>query len=358
MSNLFGKKPLSAADILLGDAARAGTGGIFNGLATPPPQNPFGIFGEAYRRRNEWNARFAHWERPASVTEDGTINRAERNVRRAISDNDWLMDQGVQVQPQGSYHNNTNVRVEADIDLRVTHSAVKVEYDADVLQSAAADALDYSVNGLTEAQAFAMMRSSLMSALGGAFGYFKINAGNKAIRIQGITGSRAEVDVVPTVTYHRVHWNSYLARYDVTEGVAIFSTDGRWTLNFPEQHHANGIDKNDRTSRRFKRVTRIIKRLRADMATRGLFTTEVPSFLIECLVYAVGDDYFLVDSDDAYDRVVRVLRRMRELVSNPLAAAALTEINEIKLLFHASQPWRIDTALALTDAALAHLGDS
>jgi hypothetical protein len=36
----------------------------------------------------------------------------------------------------------------------------------------------------------------------------------------------------------------------------------------------------------------------------------VPSFLIECLTYAVGDGYFLVETDDRYDRANRILQRM------------------------------------------------
>ncbi len=352
----YSKKPLSAADILLGGAPSAGRG-IFDNLI-PPPNNGLGIFSEAYRRRSEWNKRFAHWEKPASVSEEGTIERAERNVRVAIARNDWLTDENVQVSPQGSYHNNTNVRIDADIDLRVVYPAVYVEYDPNVVQSAAREYLGYQSSGKTYPQVFGVMRSALTTTLGDAFGYLKIDAGNKAIRVKGITGSRAEVDVVPMVQYNKVRWNDYFRRYDVSEGVAILGGDGRWTFNFPEQHHANGKTKNLRTARRFKKVVRIVKRLRADMAARGIFTADIPSFFIECLVYAVEDQYFLVENDDAYDRVRRVTRRMRELVNAPLAAAGLTEINAIKPLFAASQPWRLETAARFLDAALFHLGDA
>ena len=354
-------KPLSAADILLGLSGSAPPShsqqnGLFGALAAPPPQNFLGLLGETYRRRNEWNDRFAHWQRPASVTEEGTIDRAERNVHRAIDGNLWLNDQDVIIRPQGSYHHNTNVRVEADIDLRAEHPATKVEYHHNVVQDAARGVLGYSGLGLTEGQVFAQMRTELIADLGRKFGYLNVVSGKKAIRIRGITGSRAEVDIVPTIQYHYVLWNDLQARYDVLEGVAILSTDGRWTVNFPEQHYTNGVAKNNRTARRFKRTARIFKRLRADMQTRGMFFTEIPSFLIECLVYAVEDRYFLVESDDAYDRVLRVARRMKELLS-PATIQPLTEINEIKLLFHHSQPWRPETATAFVNAAIAHLGE-
>ncbi len=354
-------KQLSAADILLGlsgnsSPSQSPQNGLFGSLATPPPQNFLGLLGETYRRRNEWNDRFAHWERPASVTEEGTIERAERNIRRAIDGNDWLYDHDVIIRPQGSYHNNTNVRVEADIDLRAEHPAAKVEYHQNVVQDAARGVLGYSGLGLTEGQIFAQMRTELMAELGRKFGYLNVVPGKKAIRVRGITGSRAEVDVVPTIQYHYVLWNDLMARYDVLKGVAIYSTDGHWTVNFPEQHYANGVAKNNGTLRRFKRVTRIFKRLRADMQTRGIFSVEVPSFLIECLVYAVEDSYFLVESDDAFDRVLRVARRLKELLSTA-TIPALTEINEIKSLFHYSQPWRPEIATAFVNAAIAHLGE-
>ena len=75
------------------------------------------------------------------------------------------------------------------------------------------------------------------------------------------------------------------------------------------------------------------------MADHGLLTVSVPSFLVECLVYAVEDWHFLMDGDDRYARVRRVARRIQELLSNPQSARALVEVNEIKLLFHPSQAW-------------------
>lgn len=362
MTNYSGKpSPRSAADILLGlsgGSTRApnSASALLNALVSPPP-SAFGLLGESYRRRYEWNARFQHWERPASVTEEGTIERAERNVRLALADNHWLNDEGVVIRPQGSYHNNTNVRVEADIDLRAVHPAAKVDYHENVVQSAARSILNYGGARLTEDQAFSRMRSELFADLGRKFGYLNIDLGKKALRIKGITGSRAEVDVVPAVNYHFVRWNSALNRYIVFDGVAIYSTDGRWTINFPEQHYANGVAKNGRTSRRFKRIVRIFKRLRADMETRGLLLIDVPSFLVECLVYAVEDEYFLVESDDAYDRVLRVARRMKALLASEATAARLTEVNEIKFLFHVNQPWRRETATAFVSAVLTHLGE-
>ena len=68
-----------------------------------------------------------------------------------------------------------------------------------------------------------------------------------------------------------------------------------------------------------KRIVRIFKRLRSDMIDRRLLATSVPSFLVECLVHLVVNEYFLVETDEPYDRVRRVALRLRERLSDPVA---------------------------------------
>jgi len=90
-------------------------------------------------------------------------------------------------------------------------------------------------------------------------------------------------------------------------------------LNYPDQHSANGRSKRLNTGLQFKRVVRIVKRLRVDMTERGILRDKVPSFLVECLVYLVEDPYFTVASDDRYERVTRVLNRLAALRRKPSA---------------------------------------
>ncbi len=58
-----------------------------------PPPNPFAtsILGEALteltrkpRSRSEWEARFSHWQKPASDTEEQKIEAAQRRIGRAL----------------------------------------------------------------------------------------------------------------------------------------------------------------------------------------------------------------------------------------------------------------------------------
>ena len=332
---------------------------LFGALFGTPPRPGFadGIF-ETIRRRSAWNDRLAHWQKAATGTEEATIERARRNVLAVTADNRWLLDSSVVVASQGSYHNNTNVRTEADIDLRAVHRALKIEYAPGVVPQSAAGALGYSNYGMTFEQIFGRMRSELTGDLSRRFGASNVVSGKKAIRIKGISGSRAEVDVVPTIGFHYVSWDASSSRFNIDEGVAILSTDSAWTVNFPVQHTANGVAKRARTRHRFKKVVRVLKRMRADMTARRVLTVSVPSFLVECLAYLVEDWHFLVDGDDRYARVRRVAMRIQELLSNPQAEASLCEINELKLLFHPAQAWSHSGAVTFADAVVAHLGDA
>lgn len=311
---------------------------------------------ERWRLRREWNDRFEHWERPASGTEESAQHRAKRMVADAVSDAVWLTTQRATIEPQGSAHNNTNTRRDADVDLRVQLPLIKVEYSPNVLVGPTHMAGVYTPSGWTYDQLFTMMRWDLEICLVQAFGKANVIPGKKAFRVKGITGSRAEVDVVPALGYHLVWWWEAMARFETIEGVAILSTDGRWTINYPDQHSANGVAKRTRTNHQFKKVVRIFKRLRADLSARGLLRAKIPSFLVECLVYLVEDGYFTVLGDDRYDRVRRVARRLQAVLRAP--SGVLREINELKPLFTSDQAWTYQDACQFADALVAHLGDA
>lgn len=338
-----------------------------SGLTPLPDTNPLlgvssarqlaRILEESYRIRREWNDRFAHWQQPASVSEEGTIERAEANVRAALSSSSWLVNERVSLYQQGSYYNNTNVRRDADIDLRLEHPILHVEYGPGVQPVAARRAFDYSGTGRPLGEVFNEMRAYATAALARQFGAANVVRGSKSIKVKGITGSRAMVDVVPCVRFNIIDWVPDWRQFLKTEGIAILS-DAGWIYNYPDLHHRHGKDKRERTARRFKKVVRIFKALRNDMEGAGISGARVPSFLVECLVYGVEDDYFLQSTDDLYGRVRRVALRMREQLANPYAASVMWEINEVKHLFEPGQAWTLQQARAFTDAVVAHLGNA
>jgi hypothetical protein len=203
----------------------------------------------------------------------------------------------------------------------------------------------------------ARTRSEIDAALASTFGSISLDrTGSKAIRVLALPGSRAPVDVVPAFRYIWV-MNDGAGGMVRQDGATILSKDGKWTNNFPRQHHDNGIAKRGRTLHRFKKVVRSLKRLRDELVAAGqLGPKQCPSFLIECLTYVVEDACFTATgSDERYDRVMQVVERMDELLSQPSWVADALEINGVKYLFRPGQPWSPADALEFTRAAHARL---
>jgi hypothetical protein len=196
-----------------------------------------------------------------------------------------------------------------------------------------------------------------MNELKNKFGVTNIDtSGKKALRIKKQLGTRSDVDISTTFNLMWVMWKVDKMEYLVEKGVAFHATDGTWTYNFPEQHHTNGVAKRARTKHRFKKNVRMFKRLRDELVRDNqLRQKQVPSFLIECLTYVVEDGYFIIEADDRYTRIIRILNRMWELLSNHNWVKSATEINEIKFLFHPDQPWSIDDARAFVISAIDRL---
>ena len=311
-------------------------------------------------RRSNWNSRFEHWQRPASDTEEQKIERAARMVRDALAKNAWLTSEGVTVQPQGSYFNNTNVRLDSDMDLRVVHPGIKVDYNPNVLVEAANKALSYTFNGPPLASQNARMRAEMAAALRDALGDRNVDdTGSRAIHVKALPGSRAEADVVPTFVLNHVVWVDASRIYHTIHGVGILSKDGTtWTLNFPHQHNTNGAAKRGRTKHRFKRCVRMLKRLRNEMADAGVQAAKpIPSYLIECLAYRVDDFFYTDDNDDHHNRIYWIIRSLQELTVDSAWLAGAAEINDVKGLFGSWQGWTAPQVVAFLSAARAYLED-
>jgi hypothetical protein len=309
------------------------------------------------RTRQSWNERLEHWERPASESEEAMIERAGRMVRDVMSRNAWSVAEGVQIEPQGSYYNNTNVRQESDLDLRATNPSIFIRYCLTVVPEYAYQALRYFSTGKTYADVAAWLRREIVSELGREFGILNVDAsGKKAIKVNGVPGTRAPVDVVPCFRLHYVLWDTNSQRYWTIPGVAILDRDLHWTFSYPDQHHRRGIDKRANTQLRFKKIVRILKRLRDELVGTGaLAPREVSSFLVESLAHGVEDHYFTVEQDDRYDRLMRIVLRMRTQLYDGQWQSAAMEINGINLLFLATDPARLASAKKFVDLALQRL---
>ncbi len=309
------------------------------------------------RSRSSWNDRLTHWERPASDTEEAQIERAASMVRDAIATSAWLSAEGVTVAPQGSYFNNTNIRQNVDQDLRAVHPLIRIDCQQGIDLGTAHRFLGTYDPGKSFSDLSATMRAEIDGALWRKLGALSIDtSGNKATRVLSLPGSRAPVDVVPGFRYVWVSSDG-VGGLAYAEGFTFLSKTNAWTHNFPVQHNQNGISKRARTQHRFKKVVRSLKRLRDEMLDLKLIgPKQAPSFLIECLVYAVEDWYFTqTGADERYDRVLQVVERINALLADPQWVQTATEINHVKFLFRPQQPWTLDGAKGFIQAARTRL---
>ena len=186
------------------------------------------------------------------------------------------------------------------------------------------------------------------------------NRGNKAFDIKA-TQLQVEADVVPLFEFRR-YWEdgSYRA------GVAIVPDNGGGRIeNYPERlvdywpstplHYENGVSKNTETSRRFKGMVRILKKLRIELEEAGSPTaTAVPGYLLECLVWNAPNWCFYGDTWE--DRVQSVLRFLWQNTNNSTLCDKWCEVDDIKYLFRISQPWTREQAHSIVNTVWDYIG--
>ena len=300
--------------------------------------------------RAEWDARFSTWAQPPGQTERDKCDNAVRAVRNAIDASTPLAGRMVRVFPQGSYNNRTNVRAESDVDVCVC-SSLSVFYDPEVPPAQV---------GLGPAvYMFDQFREDVRAALVARFGAAGVASGRKAFDVHENT-YRIAADVVPTFEFR-----SYVYGVPLHVGTA-FMADGRRIVNFPQQHYDNGVAKNTATGRRFKAIARILKRLRYEMQNDrncAAGAAGVQSFELESMVYNAPDALFgavspllaaLYPATGIREPLKQVLLHLYAATATDQTCAGWKEVNGIKPLFGAGQPWTREAARTFIAAAWAY----
>lgn len=301
--------------------------------------------------RAEWDAKFSAWSQPPGQTERDKCDNAVRAVRKAIDASAALTGRMVQVFPQGSYNNRTNVRAESDVDICVC-SSYSVYYDPEVPPAQV---------GLGPATyLFDQFREDVRTALVTRFGAAGVASGRKAFDVHENT-NRIAADVVPTFEFR-----SYVYGVPLHVGTA-FMADGRRIVNFPQQHYDNGVAKNTATGRRFKAITRVLKRLRYEMLNDYVYAAAaagVQSFEIESMVWNVPDPLLggatsplfasLIPDPGIREPLKQVLHHLYAGTATDQACAGWKEVNGIKPLFGSGQPWTREAARTFIAAAWAY----
>jgi len=285
---------------------------------------------------------FISWSQGPGKTEADKCANAESAVRDAIKSDDELENLDITVFPQGSYRARTNVRQDSDVDICVRYNGA---FFVDYPEGKTADDFGHPDSDLR----YADFKNMVERALRNYFGSDGVTRGSKAFDIHENT-YRIDADVTPTFEYR---W--YIDLTDYHSGVG-FIPDGGWrVVNWPQQNHDNGVAKNNRTARHFKRVVRIIKRLRYKMEDEGVTQAKnIPSYLVECLVWNAPYEAF---DHSSYSADVREV--LAHTFNNTLTdedCKEWGEENESKYLFRAAQPWTRQQAHDFLSAAWDYVG--
>jgi hypothetical protein len=275
-------------------------------------------------------ALLSRWVQPSSSTEQDQQDRAWRMVRDAIDGHSTFNGLLKRVYAKGSYPNNTNVRQDSDVDIVVElHDCSYYDYAPGVTPPSSSPLGPYQ-GGWT----FTLWRAEIVKALVGTFGEDSVDTSGKiAINISAVAGSRPSADVVPSFLYYRYDDAN---RTKHKQGSCVFTTEGKKVVNWPDQQLENGKAKNVSSSQRYKKYVRALKRAENELVKDGVID-DLPSYLMECLVFNVPDPTLTAGSLD--HGFQETLRFMYHRLDDGSAQQNWVEPNWCKWLFKGSQKW-------------------
>lgn len=269
------------------------------------------------------------WTNPPSDTENEKLQNAERMVRDTINSDGQLKLCNIKVFCQGSYANNTNIRLNSDIDVNINYTdAFYYDLPSGMKKE------DFGL-GSDCMYSYSQFKDDVERALVAKFGRKNVKRNNKCLTVKENT-YRAEIDVVPT-------WNHRWYRKNGTyaDGVVLFADKNyEKVINYPLQHIYNGKQKNDNTLKRFKRLVRIFKRIKVKMEEDGFYNNpNISSFLLECLVWNCPNTFFINDDTwgDRIEDSVAFLYENTKTHTN--VCESWGEVSDLLYLFHKGRKW-------------------
>lgn len=305
-----------------------------------------------------WEPKLAGWSVGPGTTEEEKMDRAVTAIRKAIDADANLGLHEIEVLPTGSYRNRTHIPTESDVDVAVVYKDV---FHSNWRQADERALTDDSVKQALMAEAgvspatyhYPEYKNDLERALVERFGRENVERGDKAFDIHENT-YRVESDCLPAFEY-RLWRRNAAGRLYFVDGVWFKSDSGKEIFNYPKQQQANGGAKHTRTNRHFKKMVRVLKNLAVEMRDNGIKAADpIPSFLVESLVYRVPDESF--GRANFYRELRSVLAWLFNNTRSSQDCSKWTEENEIKFLFHSSQPWTQAQAFAFMSAAWDYAG--
>lgn len=269
----------------------------------------------------------SNWTRPPSDTEENKLSNAERLVREAVNNDQTLSSKSIQIFGQGSYANDTNVRLNSDIDINIMFDGgffYDIPHNKSKEDFGLGNSIDYS---------FLEFKNDIENALVNKFGRNSVERNNKCITVKE-SPTRVRTDVVPTWKYKKYFENA--AYY---EGICLFPDGGTQIIGYPKTHIENGKAKNANTQKRFKRLTRIFRKLRYKMIEDNeTVSSNITSFLLECLVWNVPNN-ILNNYDTWTDRLRQSIIHLYNATKAVEGCKEWGEVSERIYLFHSGRKW-------------------
>ncbi len=299
----------------------------------------------------DWEATLRSWVKPPSDNEDSKCDMTETQIKEALAASPRLKGVGYKVYAKGSYANNTNVRLDYDVDIAVECTdffySDTTGAPADVVKAAEAQRHPY-----TGQYGAAQFKNDVEQALVDYYGRSAVTRGNMAMRVRE-KKTTLPADVVPCFEYHLVYGLNWLGVLQYHQGTRIYPDSGTHIHNWPQQQRDRGNAKNEATGHRYKRMVRALKRLENDLIKAGLLK-ELPSFLMECLVYNVPNAWL---NNSTYVADMRaILAGIFNATMTDDDCKEWLEVSERKYLFHSSQPWTRAQAHELADKGWNRMG--
>jgi hypothetical protein len=291
---------------------------------------------------------FVVWSKGPAATETTKCENAENAVRKAIKASSDLQNLDIKVFAQGSYKSRTNIRQDSDVDICVCcYESFFGDYPKETTRE--------NFGHTSASLKYSDYKNMVEAALKSYFGKEGVTRGNKAFDVHA-NSYRIDADVVPTFEHRRYTGNTKPDGTDhYLSGVGLKPDKGDLIKNWPTHQYNNGVSKNTDTGRKYKRVIRILKRLRKKMQDDNISeASDIASFLIECLVWNADVDAL---KRDTYTAVVRhVIADLYNRTRKDDDCIEWGEVNELKYLFRTSQPWTRQQANSFLHAAWNYIG--
>ncbi|AMY54934.1 nucleotidyltransferase [Rhodococcus fascians] len=294
----------------------------------------------------ERQAILRRWVMPSSDYEKDKQDRALRMVKSAIDA--WPAFNGVSyhIYAKGSYANNTNVRLDSDVDIAVQNR----------------ECLYYEYNGCEQPSSEGtptydgdwtppLWRAEILAALDAKFPGEVSGSGVVAITIDEHDGTRPDIDVVPSFDYVRYDSSDQTRQH---RGSKVFPKTGSPIVNYPQQQLDRGTAKNGRTNGRYKRFARALKSAENQLVADGTIS-DLPSYFMECLVWNVQDEILTGGSDLSAGFKSVLVWLWNGLKEENYVRTDWEEPNGLKYLFHPGAKWTPGDARELVLATWQYL---